>query len=162
MPRMTGDIGTTVSNAWTGFLDALTSVLSPEWSALVALLPLLLLPLVLLYLAAAAGGWTIYGITKPRAKVRWELGARPLELDAGGSPVVPVGLPFSLRTGLVYPAGVVRTDDGEDLVVICPMCQVERPAQIPQCGNCGLVLNVKQAMTVARPAGPPPGGAALA
>jgi len=42
------------------------------------------------------------------------------------------------------------------------MCRVERPAQVPSCGSCGLVLNVKQGMTVARPAGPPPGGAAVA
>jgi hypothetical protein len=162
MPRMTGDIGTTIQEAWTGLLDALSGILSPEWSALVALIPLLLLPLVLLYLAAVTGGWTVYGIRKPRPKVRWELGARPLELDAGGTPVAPIGLPFSLRTGLVYPPGTARTDDGEDLAVVCPMCRVERLAQVPVCGNCGLVLNVKQAMTVARPAGPPPGGAALA
>ncbi len=159
---MTGDIGATVQQAWSGLLDVLAGILSPEWSALVALIPLLLLPLVLLYLAAVAGGWTVFGITKPRPKVRWELGARPLELDAGGAPVAPIGLPFSLRTGLVYPSGTARTDDGEDLAVICPMCRVERFAQVPVCGNCGLVLNVRQAMTVAPPAGPPPGGAALA
>jgi hypothetical protein len=162
MPRMTGDIGATIQQAWTDVLDVLAKILSPDWGALVLLIPLVLAPLVLLYLLAMAGGWTVYGITKPRAKVRWEEGARALELDAGGSPVPPVGLPFSLRAGLVYPPGTVRTDDGEDLAVICPMCRVERAAQVPVCGNCGLVLNVKQAITVARPAGPPPGGAALA
>jgi len=162
MPRMTGDIGTTVQEAWTGLLGVLSGVLSPEWSALVALIPLLILPVVLLYLMAVTGGWTFYGVTKTRPKVRWELGAQPLGLDAGGAPVAPIGLPFSLRTGLVYPSGTARTDDGEDLAVICPMCRVERLAQVPVCGNCGLVLDVRQAMTVARPAGPPPGGAALA
>jgi hypothetical protein len=42
------------------------------------------------------------------------------------------------------------------------MCRVERLAQVPTCGSCGLVLDVRRGMTVARPAGPPPGGAAIA
>jgi hypothetical protein len=162
MPRMSGDIGATIQQAWNSFLDVVARIVSPDWSALVLLIPLLIAPVVLLYLMGMAGGWTVYGIRKPRAKVRWEQGARPLELDTGGAPVPPIGLPFSLRTGLVYPAATTRTDDGEDLAVICPMCRVERPAQLPVCGNCGLVLNVRQGIAVARPAGPPPGGAALA
>jgi hypothetical protein len=162
MPRMSGDIGAQIEQAWTSVLDFLAKIVIPDWGALVLLIPLALLPLVLLFLLAMAGGWSVFGITKPRPKVRWEEGARPLELDAGGTPVAPVGLPFSLRTGLVYPPAIVRTDDGEDLAVICPMCRVERPAQVPACGNCGLILNVKRGITVARPAGPPPGGAALA
>ncbi len=159
---MTGDIAAQVQQAWASFLEFLAKILSPDWGALVLLIPLALLPLVLLFLLAMTGRWTIYGITKPRAKVRWVEGARPLELDAGGAPVPPIGLPFSLRTGLVYPPAVVRTDDGEDLAVICPMCRVERLAQVTVCGNCGLVLNVRRGITVARPAGPPPGGAAVA
>jgi len=63
---------------------------------------------------------------------------------------------------LVHPFGTARTDDGEDLAVVCPMCRVERLAQISTCGNCGLVLNVKRGIEIARPAGPPPGGAAIA
>jgi hypothetical protein len=162
MPPMTGDLGAAVQQAWNSILDLVSQIVSPDWGGLVLLIPLVVVPLVLLYLAAVIGGWTVFGITKPRPKVRWEEGPRKLELDGGGAPVAPVGLPFSLRAGLVYPSGMVRTDDGEDLSVICPMCRVERLAQVPTCGNCGLVLNVKQAMTVARPAGPPPGGAALA
>ena len=159
---MTGDLGATVQQAWNGILDLLTKIVIPDWGALVLLVPLAIAPLVLLYLVATGGIWTLFGILKPRPRVRWEEGARPLELDAGGSPVPPVGFPFSLRMGLVYPPGVVRTGDGEDLVVICPMCRVERQAQLTICGNCGLVLQVKRAMTVARPSGPPPGGAAIA
>jgi hypothetical protein len=159
---MTGDLGAAVQQTWNAILDLVAKVVSPDWGGLLLLLPLLVAPLVLLYLLAMAGRWTVFGITKPRAKVRWEAGPRRLALDAGGRPVAPVGLPFSLRTGLVYPAGTLRTDDGEDLSVICPMCRVERPAQLPACGSCGLVLNVKQGLAVARPAGPPPGGAAAA
>ena len=85
-----------------------------------------------------------------------------MERDADGHLAPPAGAPFSLRTGLVYPFGTARTDDGEDLSVICPMCRVERLAQISTCGNCGLVLNVRRGIEIARPAGPPPGGAAIA
>jgi hypothetical protein len=162
MRRMSGDILASIEQAWNSVLDFLSKIVSPDWNALVLLIPLAIAPLVLLYLAGMAGGWTIFGITKPRAKVRWEEGARPMELDPGGAPVLPIGRPFSLRTGLVYPVDVSRSDDGEDLAVICPMCRVERPAQVPVCGNCGLVLNVREGISVARPAGPPPGGAALA
>lgn len=162
MPPMSGDLASTIEQAWSDFLGLVEKIVSPDWGALVLLIPLALAPLVLLYLAASGGAWTVFGITKPRPKVRWEAGPRPLELDAGGAPVPPVGLPFSLRTGLVYPPAMVRTDDGEDLAVICPMCGVQRDAQLPTCGNCGLVLNVKRGMTVARPPGPPPGGAAIA
>jgi hypothetical protein len=161
MPRMSGDIATTLSQAWSSLLDLVAKVVSPDWNALVLLIPLALAPLVLLYLAWAGAGWTVFGIRKPRPRVRWELGPRPMELDEGGRPVPPVGLPFSLRTSLVHPPGTVRVA-GEDLAVICPMCRVERAAQLPACGNCGLVLEVRRGMAVARPAGPPPGGAALA
>lgn len=159
---MSGDIGAQIEQAWTSVLDFLAKIVIPDWGALVLLIPLALLPLVLLFLLAMTGGWSVFGITKPRPNVRWEEGARPLELDAGGTPVAPVGLPFSLRTGLAYPSGTGRSDDGEDLAVVCPMCRVERQAQVPTCGNCGLVLNVRQSMTVARPAGPPSGGASIA
>lgn len=162
MPPMSGDLGGTIQQAWTGFLGLVDKVVSPDWGALVLLIPLAIVPLVLLHVLVSGGLWTRFGLAKPRPKVRWEEGARPMETDAAGAPVPPVGLPFSLRTRLVYPFGTVRTDDGEDLAVICPMCRVERAAQIPTCGNCGLVLEIRPSMAVARPTGPPPGGAAIA
>ncbi len=162
MPGMSGDIGATLQQAWTAILDVLAKILSPDWNALILLIPLVLAPLVLLYLAMSGGFWTLFGITKPRARVAWEVGPRALERDEQGSPIAPIGLPFSLRTALAYPPGTARSDDGEDLAVICPMCRVERLAQVPTCGSCGLVLNVRQGMTVARPTGSPPGGAAIA
>lgn len=162
MPGMTGDIWATLQQAWTGILDVVARIISPDWGGLVLLIPLAIAPVVLLHLVLSGGAWTLFGLRKPRARVRWEEGARPLERDAQGAPIVPVGFPFSLRTGLVYPAGTARSDDGEDLAVVCPMCRTERRAQVPACGSCGLVLNVRQGMTVARPAGPPPGGAAIA
>jgi len=162
MPAMGGDLGSSISQAWNDLLGLVDKIVSPDWAALVLLIPLAVAPLVLLYLLLSSGAWAAFWLRRPRPRVRWEEGARPLELDAGGAPLPPAGLPFSLATGLVYPPGTVRSDDGRDLVVICPMCRVERPAQLPRCGNCGLVLDVRRASAVARPVGPPPGGAALA
>lgn len=159
---MSGDLAGAIQQTWTDFLGFVESLVSPDWGGLVLLVPLAIAPLVGLFLLAMLGAWTYRWLTKPRPRVRWEDGPRPLELDDGGAPAPPVGLPFSLREGLVYPPGAVRADDGENLSVICPMCGVQREAQLPTCGNCGLVLTVKRGMAVARPAGPPPGGAALA
>lgn len=159
---MTGYLGATIGQAWQDLLGLVERIVSPDWGALVLLIPLALAPLVLLHLAISGGVWTIHWLTRPRPRVRWEEGPRPLELDAGGAPVPPLGLPFSLRAGLVYPPGTARSDEGEDLAVICPMCRVQRSAQLPACGNCGLVLTVQRGMAVARPLGPPPGGAASA
>lgn len=159
---MTGDIWATLQQAWTGILDVVAKIVSPDWGALVLLVPLAIAPLVLLHVVLSGGLWTLFGIRKPRPRVRWEEGPRPLERDEHGAPITPIGLPFSLRAGLVYPPGTARSNDGEDLAVVCPMCRVERRAQVPTCGSCGLVLNVRQGMIVARPASPPPGGAAIA
>jgi hypothetical protein len=162
MPPVSGNLATSIQNGWAGFLDLVSKVVSPDWGALVALIPVFVAPLVALLLLAMLGRWTIFGVLRPRVRVRHVEGARPMERDAEGRLAPPVGAPFSLRTRLVYPFGTARTDDGEDLAVICPMCRVERLAQVGTCGNCGLVLNVRRSIEIARPAGPPPGGAAIA
>jgi hypothetical protein len=162
MPPVSGNLATSIQNGWAGFLDLISKVVSPDWGALVALIPLFVAPLVALLLLAMLGRWTVFGLLKPRARVRRVEGARAMDRDADGHLAPPAGAPFSLRTGLVYPFGTARTDDGEDLGVICPLCRVERLAQISTCGNCGLVLDVRRGIEIARPAGPPPGGAAIA
>ena len=162
MPPVSGDLASSIQHGWSGFLDLISKVVSPDWGALVLLIPLLIAPLVALFLLAMLGRWTIFELLKPRARVRHVEGARAMERDGDGRPAPPAGAPFSLRTGLVYPYGTARTDDGEDLAVICPMCRVERLAQLSTCGNCGLVLTVRRGIEIARPAGPPPGGAAIA
>ncbi len=162
MPPVSGDLATSIQQGWNGFLDLVSKVVSPDWGVLITLIPILVAPLVALFLLAMFGRWTVFGLVKPRPKVRHVEGARAMERDGDGHLVPPPGAPFSLRTGLVYPFGTARTDDGEDLAVICPMCRVERLAQVTTCGNCGLVLTVKRGIEIARPAGPPPGGAAIA
>ena len=74
----------------------------------------------------------------------------------------PRASPTRPSTGLVYPPGRKRGDGGEDLSVICPMCDIGRDAAVDTCGNCGLVLKVEQRPRVVAPIAPPPGGAAIA
>ena len=159
---MSGDFGSSLGQAWQSILDVIGRIVSPDWGALVGLIPLAIAPLVALFLFGAFARWGLYTLRRPRVRVRYLDGPRPLLHDQTGNIVLPVGEPFSLATGLAYPTGTSRTDDGRELAVICPMCQVERAASQDTCGSCGLVLRVNRTIQVARPAGPPPGGAAIA
>jgi len=79
-------------------------------------------------------------------------------------PLFPVGEPYDIRSGLIYPPGTIQNDAGELLSVTCPMCSIARTADVTTCHNCGLVLKVDRRVAVRtlQPAGPPPGGAAAA
>ena len=63
---------------------------------------------------------------------------------------------------MVYEPGATRSDAGDPLLVRCPKCDLVRPAEIDTCGNCGLSFVIRQPTISVRPAGPPPGGAAVA
>jgi hypothetical protein len=151
-----------VGQAWTQLMDALAKVVSPDWGALVNLLPVFLAPLVGLFAFALAVAWLAYGARKPRARIRYVFGPRPAEIGADGAALFPAGYPFDAAKALVYPAGATRGDDGTRLAVTCPMCHVERSAELSTCGSCGLVLRIQAPTPIARPVGPPPGGAAVA
>ncbi len=153
-----------LSQAWTQLLNFIDKLVSPDWTALIGLLPLLLVIGVLgPLISLVALVWFYYFVSKPRARVRIEEGPQPARLDEAGNPVFPPGLPYCVRDALVYDPGVTRCDrDGEELLVSCPMCGIGRDAAITTCGNCGLVLKVESRLRVARPVGPPPGGAAIA
>jgi len=102
-------------------------------------------------------------IHKEDVKVTIEEGVRRAGVNEDGSFEFPSGLPYCLRDGLVYASGTTRCADCRNgLTVSCPMCGLGRDASITTCGNCGLVLKVESRTRVMRPAGPPPGGAALA
>ena len=159
---MSGDFFSSLESAWQHVLDFIAKIVSPDWGGLVKLIPLAIAPLVALFVLIAVARWGFFEIGRPRTRVRYLDGPTALTRDDAGHPVAPVGQPFSLATGFAYPAGTTRAADGRELAVICPMCRVERPAQLSTCGNCGLVLTVNKSIQVARPAGPPPGGAALA
>ncbi len=149
--------------AWSSFIDFLSKIIVPDWGSVVALIPLLLIPLVLLFLAGATGMWAIHAVRQPHARTHVVEGPTYPERDADGRAVYPRGLPHCRRDELVFQPGTTRCDRcGNDLTVICPMCGVARDAAIDTCGNCGLVLQIKTPARFARPAGPPPGGAAIA
>jgi hypothetical protein len=152
-----------IENIWTGLLSFLEKLVVPDWGSLIDLLPIFLIlgvigPLVTI--GVLFWGW--YLIRKPRTRVRYEEGPTPAPLGPDGVPLFPKGLPYSPMTGLVYPPGRKRGDGGEDLSVICPMCDIGRDAAVDTCGNCGLVLKVEQRPRVVAPIAPPPGGAAIA
>jgi hypothetical protein len=161
MPAVS-DVAGGLGQVWTQILDFLSKIVSPDWGALVNLLPVFLAPLVVLFLAGFAGAWLVYGLRKPRARLRYVEGPRPADRDETGDLLFPPGYPFDAAAGLVYPPGATRSDRGAPLAVACPMCRVERSAEISTCGNCGLVLRIAVPVPLARPVGPPPGGAAVA
>ena len=83
MPPVSGDLATSIQQGWTGFLDLVSKVVNPDWGAIIALIPLLIAPLVALLLLAMLGRWTVFGLLKPRAKVRHVEGARAMERATG-------------------------------------------------------------------------------
>ena len=154
-----------LNQIWTQILDITAIFVMPDWTFVISLLPIIvLLGLVMPYLTGLVLGTGAYLVTKPRVKVAFEEGPRVAELDAGGQPVYPVGLPHCRRDALVYPSGTTRCERCTDeLTVICPMCSLGRPAKIDTCTNCGLVLKVvPRAVAVHTTSGPKPGGAAAA
>ena len=153
-----------LNQLWTGILEILSKLIIPDWGALVGLMPIfLVLGVVGPILSILVLVWVIYFVVRPRTGVRYDEESHPAELDESGQPIFPVGLPHCFAHGLVYPSGATRCDiDHALLWVRCPMCNLGRSAEVKTCGNCGLVLTVKNRARVVGPAGPPPGGAAVA
>src|SRR3954452_25570781 len=129
----------------------------PDWGALVDLLPIFLLigvvgPIVSLLVLA----WFIYGVRKPRLKVEFADPRRPAPLAADGTPVYPLGEPYSPRERMIYEPGATRSESGEDLLVACPKCSLVRNAADDVCGNCGLSFTLTPTTRSVRKAGPKP------
>jgi hypothetical protein len=152
-----------LEQAWNGLIDISAVFITPNWGDPVSWLPELLLVLVIgPMLTLLAIAWLIYGVRKPRMKVAFVDARRPAPLDASGSPVFPAGEPYSVREQMIYEPGATRSAGGDELVVACPKCGLVRSAVIDTCGNCGLSFILKPTTRSARPAAPPPGGAAAA
>jgi hypothetical protein len=148
----------------TGILNLLTPILSPDWGALIGLLPVfLLIGVVGPLLSLLVLGWFVYVVRAPRSRIPYrEPGPRPAQL-ADGTPVYPAGEPYCIHDRLVFPPGTTTCSvDGRELAVRCPKCGAGRPAYVDTCGQCGLVLKIRPAPVGLQPAGPPPGGAAAA
>lgn len=150
---------------WSDLLLFMTQFIIPDWGALIELLPLLIfLGVVGPLLSIAPLVILIYQARKPRVSVRVVEGPQVVTIGADGEPIFPPGLPYCRRDGLVYASGMQHCDHcRDDLLVVCPMCSLGRPALIDTCTNCGLVLKVKpRAVVVRASSGPRPGGAAVA
>ena len=153
-----------IEKFWTDFLGFLSTIIIPDWTSVIALLPLLILigvvgPILSIILLA----WLGYGITKPRTKVTYEEGVRVAPLNYLGEPIFPAGEPYCPNDGLIYPFGTTRCDrDQTPLSVRCPKCELVRDASVEACGNCGLVLKIEPRAMIVATDRPPPGGAALA
>jgi hypothetical protein len=153
-----------ISHVWSDFLGFISKLVIPDWSAVIALLPLLVLIGILgPLLSLAVLAWLGYGITRPRVKVRYDEGTKVAPRDHLGRPIVPAGEPYCPNDGLIYPMGTQRCDvDRTTLLIRCPKCDVVRTAGIAACGNCGLRLDLQPRAMIVSTDGPPPGGAALA
>lgn len=157
-------MGDAIGHIVQGILSILTPIITPDWGALIGLLPVLLLigvvgPLVSLIVL----GWFIYVVRAPRARLPY---VEPVPVPAqlvDSVPVYPAGEPYCTYDQLVLPPGATTCPGcGRDAAVRCPKCGVGRMAFIDTCANCGLVLRIERKALALRPAGPPPGGAAAA
>ena len=155
-----------LNQLWSGLLQFLTKLVVPDWGALIGLLPVFVVIGVLApILSLLALGWFLYVVRRPRARLTMLDGAYAAPLDADGRPVYSTGEPYCARDGLIFPGGSTICDRCRDeLAVTCPKCIIGRQARITTCANCGLILQISpNAQSRAlRPAGPPPGGAAVA
>jgi hypothetical protein len=156
-------ISQAIDKIWTGILQFSATFVTPDWGALIGLLPILLVigvvgPIVSLLALA----WLRYGVKRPGRRAKFALELRAAPVDADGNPVYPAGEPYSPRERVIYQPGATRSASGEELVVGCPKCGLVRGAAIDSCGNCGLTFTLKPTTRSLRPAGPPPGGAATA
>jgi hypothetical protein len=153
---------------WTAFLDWLTTVMVPEWTELVSMLPFFVLIGVtgpILSLLALA--WAYHFMTRPRARVRTvEPEVIAADRDANDQPIFPPNVPYNAELGLIYPPDrVVCEADGSNLQVRCPVDGTVREAAIQVCRACGtrFVLGAAASpMLVSRTGRPPAGGAAAA
>jgi hypothetical protein len=144
-------------------LKILALIITPDWGALIVLLPLLIAPLVLLWFLATGGGWGVVALTKRRAQLRFaDATPTPPQRDAEGRPLYPAGRPYDPRAAALYPVGATRSNSGEPLLLACPGCSAVRLAEVAACAACGMEIRVRPRVQIERPDGPPPGGAARA
>jgi hypothetical protein len=157
------DIGSRIAELINALMGVIALIVTPNWGALILLLPLFILPLVLLWLLGTSGAWSLVAITKRRAALRpVEVQPHPAARDAAGLPIYPAGRPFDARNGEIYPIGALRSQGGEPLQVGCPGCGAVRLAEQSSCNACGMEIRMQPRVQFERPAGPPPGGAARA
>lgn len=156
------------TDAWSTFLDWLSTILIPDWNGLIHVLPLLviagltgpILSLLLVY-------WLYHVVIDRRGKVHIdELAPVPAERRPDGTPIFPANVPYCIEHELIYPATARRCDvDGDELTVRCPVDDTARTAGEQLCRVCGTRYQLGASLapvTVRRTRRPPEGGAAVA
>lgn len=157
------EIGTRIAELVNALMSVIALIVTPDWSALIGLLPLFIVPIVALWFFGTGAVWSLVAITKPRASLRpVDATPHPAERDAADLPIYPAGRPYDPRAGLIYPVGTPRSLSGEPLQMGCPGCGAVRLAELSSCTACGMEIRLRSRVHVARPAGPPPSGAARA
>jgi hypothetical protein len=157
-----------VPDPWTGFLQFLQTLVSPDWGELVSMLPLFILLGVLgPILSLIAFMWVWHRLHRRGGRIRIaEPEAMPAPRDATGQPIVAPNIPYCESHALVYPAAATTCEvDGAELSVSCPIDHTVRVASQQVCRACGTryVLGAaRTALTVRRSGRPPEGGAAVA
>ncbi len=158
----------TTVDPWTAFLEWLQTILVPDWSGLINLLPILLIIGVvgpgLTFLALY---WLYVAATNRRGKVRWDEPTPVLAQRADdGTPIFPPNVPYCATHGLIYPPTFTECEiDRAELEVRCPVDETVRVAGQHLCRTCGTEykLGASLAPVVVRRQGrPPAGGAAIA
>jgi hypothetical protein len=132
--------------AWHSFLQAISGIVIPDWGALVALLPILLVIAVVgPIMSLLVLGWLYYAVRAPRARLAVVEGPVTAAIE-DGRPVYPAGEPYCVEDQLVYPPGATRCDIcHRDLLVRCPKCSAGRTA-----------ARMRSAPPGRRPGAPPP------
>ena len=153
---------------WTAFLTWLTTVIVPNWTELVSMLPFFLVlgvvgPILSLIMLA----WVWHFFKRRRAHIHLAIPeAFPAPRDARGEPRFPPNVPFCLEHALIYPASRVTCEiDGANLSVRCPVDGTARASSLQICSACGTryVLGASKAPALIERRGrPPEGGAAVA
>jgi hypothetical protein len=158
-------MGDAIGQVIKSILDISALFVTPDWGALVGLIPILVLigvvgPIVTLVALA----WVVYWLRAPHRRQR-HIDPQPVAAAiVDGAPVYPAAEPYCAADALVHPAGATQCARcRRELLVRCPKCDVVRAAHVEACPQCGLVLRIdRRAVALAAPTAPPPGGAAAA
>jgi hypothetical protein len=153
---------------WTAFLQWLQTILIPDWSGLIQLLPILLIVGVVgPGLSLLALYWLYVSARSRRPKVKTaeptpERAARA----ADGTALFPANVPYCDTHALIYPPKYrVCEIDGEELKVRCPVDDTVRVAGQELCRSCGTRYTLGASLApvvISRHGTPPAGGAAIA
>jgi hypothetical protein len=156
------------TDPWTAILDFLQTVIVPNWTELISMLPFFLLigvvgPLLSLVMLM----WAWYALHRRRGRIRITEPEPVLaSRDRNGNPVFPPNVPFCDDHALLFPVSRTTCEvDGAELSVVCPVDGTVRPAAEQLCRACGTryVLGAtRTAVAIRRTGRPPKGGAAIA